>query len=158
MKACFRLGEDYKYILPSYYDDRHESHQIGREWAIEYDPQYYYTNLARQHNPYYKFPHRDSIERIREPILEEKSVRLLSDIHRLFVRGNTNYKIVVSPLYDQIKLNPHDKKKLDSIFGENNVFDFSGINEFTKDSLNYYEASHYRPHVAKRLYKIIYTK
>jgi hypothetical protein len=64
----------------------------------------------------------------------------------------------VSPLYDQLKLNPQDKEKLDSIFGKHNVFDFSGINEFTKDSLNYYEASHYRPHVAKRLLEIIYTQ
>jgi hypothetical protein len=158
LKEFFRIGEDYRFILPIYTDERREVHCIGREWAIECDPQYYYSNLARQHIDYYKFPLRDSVEHVGEPVLMEENVRLLSEIHQLFVNGNTNYKIVVSPLYDQLKLNPQDKEKLDSIFGKHNVFDFSGINEFTKDSLNYYEASHYRPHVAKRLLEIIYTQ
>lgn len=158
LKEYFRLGEDYKFILPSYTDERSEPHYIGKEWAIECNPQYYYSHLARQHTDLYKFPLRDSVEHIGEPVLMEENVRILSEIHQLFIDGNTDYKIVVSPLYDQIKLNQQDKEQLDSIFGKNNVFDFSGINEFTKDSLNYYEASHYRPLVAKRLLEIIYTQ
>ena len=157
IQSYFRMGEDYKFILPTYTDERREVYYIGKEWAIKCDPIYYYENLARQHNDYYRFPKRDTIEQIGEPILMEENVRLLSEIHDLFVNGGTDYKVVVSPLYDQLKLNPYDKIKLDSIFGNENVFDFSGINEFTKDSLNYYEASHYRPCVSEQLLKVIYS-
>lgn len=34
---------------------------------------------------------------------------------------------------------------LKDIFGYENVFDFSGINEYTNDIHNYYERGHYRP-------------
>ena len=40
--------------------------------------------------------------------------------------------------------------------GEENVFDFSGVNEFTNEMTNYYETSHYRPKVCKELLRIIY--
>lgn len=157
MTCYFRLGEEYRFVLPAYYDERHEPHFIGKEWAIQCDPEYYYTHLALQHIDAYRFPRRDTIEAVGEPVLREENVRLLNEMHDLFVKGKTDYKIVISPLYDQLKLNPQDKEKLDSIFGEDNVYDFSGINEFTQDSLNYYEASHYRPCLSKRLLDIIYS-
>ena len=40
--------------------------------------------------------------------------------------------------------------------GKQNVFDFSGINFITNDYHNYYENSHYRPHVADYIMKEIY--
>ncbi|MEG2479981.1 MAG: hypothetical protein RSA50_06885, partial [Mucinivorans sp.] len=55
------------------------------------------------------------------------------------------------------KLSLADKQIIDYIFGQNNVFDFSGINSFTKDYHNYYEDSHYRPHVAKAIIDTIYS-
>lgn len=154
-KAHYRLGPQYKYSLPSYRDDRFESHSVGKECIIENDPEYYYTILS---HIIYKAPcyPRDSVEQIGEPVISEKGVELLSQIHELFVNGNTNYKIVVSPLYDQIKLNPADKSILDSIFGAENVYDYSGINKYTQDSLNYYESSHYRPRVATQIMNEIY--
>ena len=139
-----------------YTDERGESHYIGKEWAIICDPEYYYKNLAKQHIEYYRFKQRDSIEHIDNQILHAEHIELLSQIHELFVDGNTNYKIVVSPLYDQIKLNPTDKSILDSIFGAENVYDYSGINKYTQDSLNYYESSHYRPRVASQIMNEIY--
>ncbi len=70
----------------------------------------------------------------------------------------TNYRIVISPMYDQVKFNPRDLEILDSMFGKQNVFDFSGVNEITNDLHNYYEFSHYRPFIAARIMDSIYKK
>ena len=76
----------------------------------------------------------------------------------MFKRHNTCYRVVVSPLYDQIKMNPEDVKALGEIFGAENVFDFSGVSEFTSDYRNYYDDSHYRPNVAREVLNIAYGK
>ncbi|KAA6318040.1 hypothetical protein EZS27_031899 [termite gut metagenome] len=46
-----------------------------------------------------------------------------------------------------------DLEYLENVFGEDNVFDFLGINTFTQDYTNYYDDSHYRPHVAREIMK-----
>ncbi|MCX6296671.1 MAG: hypothetical protein NTX97_11510, partial [Bacteroidetes bacterium] len=71
---------------------------------------------------------------------------------------NTQYKIVISPLYNQEKLDPGDLNYLVNLFGGENVFDFSGINFITNDFHNYYETSHYRPFVCDYILNIIYSK
>ena len=55
------------------------------------------------------------------------------------------------PLY------PEDEKALRAIFGDDCVFNFSGINKWTTDYHNYYEVSHYRPHVASEIMDSIYS-
>jgi hypothetical protein len=47
---------------------------------------------------------------------------------------------------------------LQGIFGKENVYDFSGINEFTEDYHNYYEAGHYRPLLGNKLLERIYKR
>ncbi|MBP7266283.1 MAG: histidine kinase, partial [Bacteroides sp.] len=51
---------------------------------------------------------------------------------------------------------PADVKTLKRFFGKRNVFDFTGINEYTEDIHNYYEPGHYRPALGKRLMEKIY--
>lgn len=94
---------------------------------------------------------------VSQPVIKEKQRKMLEEINRIFRVYNTNYKIVISPLFEQIKLNPQDMEILRKIFGEENVFDFSGTNEITVDYHNYYEDSHYRPHIARHILKEIYT-
>ncbi len=69
---------------------------------------------------------------------------------------HAQYKIILSPLYSQVKLNEKDIKALCDIFGKENVFDFSGINDITNNMYNYYESYHYRPEVAKLMMDSIY--
>ncbi len=59
-------------------------------------------------------------------------------------------------MYDQIPLEKEQLNLLYDIFGKENVYDFSGKNEFTESVFNYYENSHYRPHVAAEIMDIIY--
>jgi hypothetical protein len=80
----------------------------------------------------------------------------LRDIRRLFDKHHTDYRIVISPLYDQMKLNTKDLQKLHNIFGPDHVFDFSGVNEWTSDFHNYYEWSHYLPEIADSIMAYVY--
>ncbi|MDB5229152.1 MAG: hypothetical protein JWN78_3345 [Bacteroidota bacterium] len=93
---------------------------------------------------------------IEKPVVEKEQVRCLNEIKNIFDKQHTNYKIVISPLYDQKYLNKKDLKKLNEIFGKENVYDFSGKNEYTRHVENYYEISHYRPKVARDIMKKIY--
>jgi hypothetical protein len=94
---------------------------------------------------------------IAEAMILGPQAELLNTIAAIFKKDSTNYRIVISPLYDQQKLNPADLAFLQNLFGKNKVFDFSGINAFTNSIENYYETSHYRPHVAGAIMKLIYA-
>jgi hypothetical protein len=84
--------------------------------------------------------------------------RRLKNMKRILDANNTNYKIVISPSYDQVSMNRKDLENLQAIFGANNVFDFSGINDFTNNVHNYYEQTHYRPFIAKRIMDSVYKQ
>ena len=84
--------------------------------------------------------------------------KMLAEMASIFKRHNTRVKVVVSPFYDQIKLNPADLQCLQDIFGKENVYDFSGPNEWNCDYHNYYDLIHYRPHVATQILNIIYSE
>lgn len=112
----------------------------------------FYTNEKRQ-----GFYSREKKQYYSEKVINVKQKKMLQDIFFIFKKHNTNYKVIISPLYDQIKLNKSDLDFLKAIFGKQNVFDFSGINNFTADYKNYYEWSHYRPHIAKRIMELVYT-
>jgi hypothetical protein len=81
---------------------------------------------------------------------------MLQSISKIFRKHNTNFKIIISPLYDQVKIAPRDLNMLNKIFKRENVFDFSGINQYTSDFHNYYETSHYRPIIAEKILEKIY--
>ena len=105
--------------------------------------------------PFYE---RDGKMRFAAPVITAKSEVLLSSIARQFSSMQTKYFIVISPLYNQIKMNASDVVKLKQIFGEQRVYDFSGVNRFTADYSHYYERSHYRPFVAAMVLDSIYGR
>jgi hypothetical protein len=86
----------------------------------------------------------------------EPQRRLLASMKSVFVRRGTRVRIVVSPLYDQIRLHPDDVATLRAFFGADAVADFSGENPLTADVHNYYESSHYRPGVARQILASLY--
>lgn len=81
---------------------------------------------------------------------------LLDSIAAVFQRHQTACQIVISPLYNQVRLHPADLATLSQIFGIDHVHDFSGPNRWNADLHNYYEISHYRPHVARQILEQIY--
>lgn len=99
---------------------------------------------------------RDDVEKYSDPVIGEKQLKQIQYIAAQLEKQKTNYRIVISPLYNQKKLNPKDLEILYQIFGSDKVFDFSGKNELTSTIYNYYETSHYRPHVCKLILGLIY--
>jgi len=90
------------------------------------------------------------------PMISEDFEQLLKDINSVFIKHNTKFYLIISPLYGQIKLDNRDMDKLSEIFGQENIYDFSGKNQFTESKYNYFESSHYRPHVGDSILSIIY--
>ena len=70
---------------------------------------------------------------------------------------HTDYRIVISPLYDQKKIDTTDLQFLRTVFGADKVFDFSGINDMTASIYHYYETSHYLPAIATEIMDSIYA-
>jgi len=103
------------------------------------------------------FYDRDTTRQSFSPIvILDRQKQMLQEINDIFRKHQTDFKIIINPIYDQKKLNESDFAYLCSLFGKERVFDFSGINDITNDFHNYYEASHYRPHVARRILDSIY--
>lgn len=113
---------------------------------------YYTTELMRVFEDA-QFP--DSIY---PQFLESQHIGMLQDIKDILDKHDANYRVIISPIYNQVKLNANDMMILKKIFTPDKVCDFSGVNKFTADFHNYYEQSHYRPHVAREILSQIYEK
>ena len=85
--------------------------------------------------------------------LRDLSFEILEQISQVLKDSKTNFIVIISPLYNQVPFNVNYLNKLYKIFGKDNVLDYSGINAITSDIGNYYEQSHYRPHVARIILK-----
>jgi hypothetical protein len=85
-------------------------------------------------------------------------LKMLNEIKEIFKKHNTRYTIVMAPLYDQLKMNPKDFSRLADIFGKENIYDYSGINDITNNYTNYTSGVlHYRYEVGDRIFKEIYS-
>jgi len=122
------------------------------ESVIAANPEQYYTKEKIQ-----TFFKRDNLEKYSPKTINSEQIKTLIEIKKILILNKTNYKIIISPVYDQIKFNKDDLNKLYEIFGKENVFDFSGVNAITENYLNFYDSrSHYRPHVADFILEKIY--
>jgi hypothetical protein len=106
-----------------------------------------------------KFYPRDELKKSYNPaVIKEVQLQYLKEIRKILAANRTNYKIVISPNYDQKYLDRSDLAKLNEIFGAEHVYDYSGINDITRDFHNYYETSHFRPSVARRIMDEVYAR
>lgn len=84
-------------------------------------------------------------------IITSKHLQTLNEIRTIFTKHHTNYKIVIGPSYGQVAFNKEDILALQTIFGKENVFNFSGINRFSEDRSNFYDMIHFKKYVGKEL-------
>jgi hypothetical protein len=126
-----------------------ETHIIDQENELAQNSTEYYLKYK---NKFYerKGEKVDSIQRI-----NDIQLFMLKEVKRILVKNETNYKIILSPLYEQIRFSNYDINILKTLFGDN-IYDFTGENEFTKSITNFYEPSHYRPSVGDSIFKFIY--
>jgi hypothetical protein len=91
------------------------------------------------------------------PQINSKHKILLEEITEVLEKHNTNYYVVIGPLYNQREFHPKDLGILRKFFNDR-LYDFSGVNSFTMKKTNYYENSHYRPEVGDSIMNYIYNK
>ena len=91
------------------------------------------------------------------PAIKASQTRFLTEMAAILKKHKTQYKIIINPLYNQVKISRKDLDFIKRTFGEENVSDYSGINKFTEDYRNYYEDSHFRPVVARQIMSEIYS-
>lgn len=96
----------------------------------------------------------DSISPI---LIGDKQMEQLSIISNIIRKNDADCRVVISPRYNKIRFNANDIKVLEEKFGKGKVYDYSGVNPITTDYHNYYEHSHYRPIVTKKIMDEIYN-
>ncbi|MBP6584896.1 MAG: hypothetical protein KA215_04430 [Flavobacterium sp.] len=154
----YTFSKNFKPYMAGYIENRKITYDsitnmvriIDQENEITHYPDKYYKE---HENVFYKRQNEitDSIARI-----NPTQIMMLKEINKILQKNNTNVKVIISPLYEQIKFNPEDIKVLKSIF-HNDLYDFSGKNYFTDSKYNYYENSHYRPLVGDSILQFIYN-
>ena len=108
------------------------------------------------HNP--GLPPRPAQPPVGRAVIGPEARQQLQAIRTILARHHTNYQFVISPLYDQVALNQADLAYLVRTFGQAHIHDFSGVNELTRYPGHYYESSHYRPLVGRKIMRLIYTQ
>lgn len=91
------------------------------------------------------------------PAIKAYQLKYLAMIKESLQKNNTKFKIVLGPTYDQHYFNQQDLQTLIKYFGKENIYDFSGINQYTENIANYYEIYHYKPSVANEIMNKIYA-
>ncbi|HEX2618393.1 MAG TPA: hypothetical protein VHL57_12675 [Flavobacteriales bacterium] len=121
------------------------------EEEIVRDPDAYYARRAKD------FYARDTtVQHYAPRSIKPEHEAALREIRRVFAAKGTDFRIIISPTYDQLAIDRNDLALLQAIFGADRVFDRSGINDITRDKRNYIESSHYRFHVGRRILNEIY--
>lgn len=84
-----------------------------------------------------------------------RHIRVLTKMKQLLEKHHTEYKVILAPLYDQVKFNDADFSILKQLFPKH-LYDFSGKNSFTDLQTNYYEPRHFKPSVGDSIFKVLY--
>lgn len=94
------------------------------------------------------------------PIIDKSKKQILKEIKAIFDKQQTNYAIVISPgiCYTSFSINPTDLQILKLIFGNDNVYNYAGINEFTTDANNFSDPGHFGRRVGFLIIQDIYEK
>jgi hypothetical protein len=90
------------------------------------------------------------------PVIGREQEAKLAALRRIFDKQGTEFRLIISPHWDEICIHPDDLNKLHALFGDGVVSDFTGRNEISKDRRNFYDAGHVRPRVADQMLEAVY--
>ena len=101
----------------------------------------------------------DAVVPAGRPLIDDSMRKVLDHIHEVFVRQNTDYKIVITPGYcfKYPPISSEDLAILQSVFGEENVYDFSGRLDITSDYNGFSDANHFGLNIGWRMIEEIYN-
>lgn len=135
----------------SFNDTTNEVNYVDIEALAEGDPaKYYGTKKAVFYAR--KGESTDSVSHI-----DENFIPMLQGMKEILERNKTDYRVILNPTYDEKKFSASDMKILHDLYGSR-LYDFTGKNKFTGSITNFYETSHFRPHVGDSILEIIYRK
>lgn len=166
---CFGFLRSYiDYILHGEYKPYMMDYIIDKAWERSYDPSNNEMSWTKQEESiargdYYDAKRRETFNvqfpySVYDIAIDDERMELLLSISKLLNEQHTNYRIVLSPEYNQRKINPLDLKILYKVFGQQFVYDFTGVNQWTGDYHNYYDNSHYRSCVANEIMRLVYSE
>lgn len=97
--------------------------------------------------------------KVSEPLVTSAFLVQLNHIKAVFDKHHTDYRIIIAPAYcyNHPKINAEDLRILQDIFGEGNVFDYSGKNEITVDYNNFSDPNHFGLSVGWQIIEDIYN-
>lgn len=131
---------------------------VNCDWRIKSEQLIVQDSVSYYNRCKYRFYERPQGQVYAKKSITNEMQEYLQAIHHIFQKHRTNYKLIITPLYDQVKLNPEDMDLLKDLFGAYNIFDFSGINSITSNMYNYNEdVSHYRIRTGDYLLKKAYN-
>ena len=156
------------YVLHGEYKPYMADYIINKDWRRGYDPTnnemcWIKQEESIERGDYYDARRIETFNNIQFPdsvyasAINDERMELLLSIKQLLNEKHTDYRIVLGPGYNQIKVNPNDLKILYNVFGESCVYDFTGVNQWTEDYHNYYDNSHYRTCVANDIMRSVYS-
>ena len=105
-----------------------------------------------------KFKERPAIEKMMPKVITADNKIIMNKIASILKAKKTNYKVIITPSYDQLKINNEDFKILQQVFGVENVYNFSGKNELTEDKYNFMDINHFDLVVGRKILMEIYHK
>lgn len=167
---CFGFLRSYiDYVLHGEYKPYMKDYIIDKAWRRGYDPSNNEMCWVRQEESiergdYYDAKRIETFKGVQSPdsvydkAIDDERKELLLSIRKLLDEQNADYRIVLSPEYNQIKINPVDLNILYDVFGQQFVYDFTGVNQWTEDYHNYYDNSHYRSCVANEIMRLVYSE
>lgn len=100
----------------------------------------------------------DSNQEQSAPLLTDDLFEKLIHIKKVFDKHHTDYKIIISPAiyYTHQAINLEDLKKIENVFGEEKVFNYSGKNNITVDCYNFSDPNHFGLSVGWQIIEDIY--
>ena len=92
-------------------------------------------------------------------LIDESMLCVLNHIHEVFQRQKTDYRIVITPgyCYKYPAISSRDISILKSVFGENNVYDYSGRLDITSDYNSFSDPNHFGLRIGWLIIEEIYN-
>jgi hypothetical protein len=132
---------------------------VNNDWYPLSEQEILRDTAAYYRGSEWKFYKRGTVQRYSNRQLDRHQISYLIKTAAILRKHHTNYKIVISPLYNQRKLNKQDLRFLKTIFSEDNIHDYSGINAITNNKYNFCnDVIHYRKKVGNIIMRELYGK
>ncbi len=97
-------------------------------------------------------------EKVSVPLITQQFEKQLRFIKQILIKNKTNYKIIITPAYQKVKINNKDLFILQKIFDKKNIYDYTGNNEISTDKYNFFDINHFDSNIGWKIIDDIYKE